>query len=195
MKTKTHLVNASPCFHPDFRLSAESGASRTEAKTTIDSDDSQISDISKPSPGDSTLARSRTSSSAFFAAPSIVPQGTSIRINGSTRMIQINQALKKSFQRRFPGTAIIANADGSETGIELLRTGEIDLAAILRPLSTEEKAQGLAAVTVDELISNLDENSVHEMFYYAYREPASVEVEIFLGFALSTQGQQAIVNR
>lgn len=133
--------------------------------------------------------------SSAFAAPSIVPQGTSVRINGSTRMIGINQALKKSFQRRFPGTAIITNADGSETGVDLLLTGEIDLAAILRPLTSEEKAQGLAVVTVDESILNVENRPISQVHYYAYREPANIEVEAFLGFALSPQGQKAIVNR
>ena len=133
--------------------------------------------------------------SSTFAPPSIVPQGTSVRINGSTRMIRINQALKKSFQRRFPGTAIITNADGGETGVDLLLTGEIDIAAILRPLTNEEKAQGLAVVTVDESMVNVEDKLIPQVHYYAYREPADIEVEAFLGFALSPQGQKAIVNR
>ena len=139
--------------------------------------------------------RNKRSNSAVFAAPNIVPQGTSVRINGSTRMIGLNQALKKSFQRQFPGTAIITNADGSEVGIDLLRTGKIDLAAILRPLSNEEKAQGLATVTVDESILNTEDTPTSEVLYYAYRQPATIEVEAFLGFALSPQGQEAIANR
>ena len=133
--------------------------------------------------------------SASFPAPNIVPQGTSIYINGSTRMILVNQALKKSFQRRFPGTAVITNADGSETGLELLRTGETDIAAILRPLTQAEEKQGFAAVTVDELTSKVDGEIVQETLYYAYREPANIEVEVFLGFALSAKGQEALINR
>lgn len=134
-------------------------------------------------------------SSTSFPAPNIVPQGTSVYINGSTRMILVNQALKKSFQRRFPGTAVIADADGSETGLELLRTGETDIAAILRPLTPEEKEQGLAAVTIDESTSRVDDQVVQEILYYVYREPANIEVEAFLGFALSSKGQAAIINR
>jgi len=133
--------------------------------------------------------------STSFPAPNIVPQGTSVHVNGSTRMILVNQALKKSFQRRFPGTAIITDADGSETGLELLRTGETDIAAILRPLTEDEKTQGFAAVPVDELVSRVDDKLVQEVFYYVYREPASIEVEAFLGFALSSKGQEALVNR
>ena len=140
-------------------------------------------------------SKNTQSSSTNFPAPSIVPQGTSVYINGSTRMILVNQALKKSFQRRFPGTAVIANADGSEVGLELLKTGETDIAAILRPLTQEEEKQGLAAVTVDELISRVDGEIVQESLYYIYREPANIEVEVFLGFALSSKGQEALVNR
>lgn len=144
-----------------------------------------------------SIARTTTTtqpSSTTFPPPNIVPQGTSVLINGSTRMIQVNLALKKSFQRRFPGTAVITNADGSDTGLELLRTGEIDLAAILRPLTQAEKEQGFAAVTVDELASEVDNQIVQDMLYYVYQEPANIEVEAFLGFALSSKGQKAIIN-
>ena len=138
--------------------------------------------------------RDLAADSKIFPAPTIVPQGTSVRINGSTRMIGINQALKKSFQRQFPGTAILTNADGSETGIDLLNTGEIDIAAILRPLTEAEKTQGLATITVDESLVETELDPISEVFYYAYQKPANIEVEAFLGFALSPQGQKAITN-
>jgi phosphate transport system substrate-binding protein len=83
-----------------------------------------------------------------FAAPANVPQGTTIKINGSTSMVQINQALKTRFEQQFPGTKIITNAQGTNQGIELLKAGNIDLAAISRPLTAEEQNQGLATVPI-----------------------------------------------
>jgi phosphate transport system substrate-binding protein len=131
-------------------------------------------------------------SSSSFSHPGIVPQGTSIRINGSTQMLQINQALKKSFQKQFPGTVVNTNTDGSETGIELLRLGKIDIAAIDRPLSIEEQAAGLVIVTLGSLDPNHKPIANQTRLSYAYQEPASLEVEAFLGHAFSAQGQQAI---
>ena len=83
-----------------------------------------------------------------FKAPNSLPPGTAIAINGSTSMVQINQALKTSFQQQFPGTQIITNAQGSNRGIKLLQQGDIDVAAISRPLTAQEKASGLAAVAI-----------------------------------------------
>lgn len=81
-----------------------------------------------------------------FKAPSNVPQGTAIAINGSTSMVQINQTLKNNFQQQFSGTQVITNAQGSNTGIKLLQQGDIDIAASSRPLTAQEQASGLAAV-------------------------------------------------
>lgn len=131
-------------------------------------------------------------SSSSFSDPGIVPQGTSISINGSTQMLQINQALQKSFQKQFPGTVVNTNADGSETGIELLRSGKIDIAAIDRPLNIKEQAAGLVIVTLGSLDPNQKAIDDQTRLSYAYQEPASLEVEAFLGHAFSAQGQQAI---
>ena len=83
-----------------------------------------------------------------FSEPQSVPQGTAIAINGSTSMVQINQVLKNSFQQRFPGAQVIINGEGTNEGINLLQEGNIDLAAISRPLTTQEEAVGLAAVPI-----------------------------------------------
>lgn len=83
-----------------------------------------------------------------FAPPINVPQGTTIKINGSTSMVQINQALKNRFEQQFPDTKVITNAQGTTKGIELLKAKNIDLAAISRPLTTEEQDRGLASVPI-----------------------------------------------
>lgn len=123
-----------------------------------------------------------------FSAPRIVPVGISVSINGVESMKQVNQDLQKSFQREFPGTTVKIDTDGSEAALTLLLLGKIDLAAIARPLTTKEKALGLAAVTLDK--TNSDSNL--KTLAYVYRQPASFRVETFLGHVLSPQGQAAI---
>jgi phosphate transport system substrate-binding protein len=83
-----------------------------------------------------------------FAPPATVPAGTVVRINGSTSMVQINQALKAGFAEKFPGTQVITDAKGTEVGIAELTAGTVDVAAISRPLTPQETGQGLAAIPV-----------------------------------------------
>ena len=86
--------------------------------------------------------------SPSFAFPSNIPAGTNIDVNGSTSMVQINQAIKGGFEREFAGTTINTNARGTGVGLQLLQEGSIDIAAISRPLTNAEKAQGLNAVPI-----------------------------------------------
>jgi phosphate transport system substrate-binding protein len=83
-----------------------------------------------------------------FAPPTNVQSGTTIRIDGSTSMVQINQALKSSFEQQFLGTSVNTNAGGSDKGIQDLIQGNVDVAAISRPLTFQETSQGLVAVPV-----------------------------------------------
>jgi phosphate transport system substrate-binding protein len=63
-------------------------------------------------------------------------------------MVQINQALKSSFEQQFLGTSVNTNAGGSDKGIQDLIQGNVDVAAISRPLTFQETSQGLVAVPV-----------------------------------------------
>jgi phosphate transport system substrate-binding protein len=83
-----------------------------------------------------------------LAEPTQVAKGTQITIDGSTSMVGINQALKKNFEQKFPGTLIQTDAKGTDKGILGLLTGVIDIAAISRPLTAQEQTQGLAAIPV-----------------------------------------------
>ena len=83
-----------------------------------------------------------------FPSPSSVSSGTSVRIDGSTTMVTINQNLKRSFERKFQGTSIVTSATGSSNGINALIDSKVDIAATSRPLKPEEKAQGLVAVPI-----------------------------------------------
>lgn len=83
-----------------------------------------------------------------FSLPSNVAKGTTVRIEGSTSMVQINQALKNGFEKQFPGTTVTATAKGTDAGIQALQQGSVEIAAVSRPLTPQETAQNLVAVPV-----------------------------------------------
>ncbi|MDZ8235907.1 MAG: phosphate ABC transporter substrate-binding protein [Nostoc sp. ChiQUE01a] len=83
-----------------------------------------------------------------FSPPNSLPSGTTVRIDGSTSMVTINQNLKRTFERQFPGTNVVTNANGSQNGIADLLAGRTDIAAVSRPLTAQEQSQGLVALPV-----------------------------------------------
>ena len=85
-----------------------------------------------------------------FAPPTTVPRGTIVRIDGSTSMVQINQALKTTFEQQFPDTTVNTKAGGSDKGTQDLLAGNVDVAALSRPLTFQEQNQGLVAVPITE---------------------------------------------
>ncbi|MBP0005630.1 MAG: phosphate ABC transporter substrate-binding protein [Cyanobacteria bacterium SBC] len=85
---------------------------------------------------------------ATFSPPTTVPSGTTVNIDGSTSMVSISENLKNSFQAQFPGTIVNTNASGSDNGIRALLAGQIDIAAVSRPLTPSEQNQGLVAVPI-----------------------------------------------
>ncbi|CDM92799.1 MULTISPECIES: phosphate ABC transporter substrate-binding protein [Limnospira] len=96
----------------------------------------------------STVSPPPTSNNTTFSLPTSVPNGTTISIDGSTAMVAFNQGLKSSFERQFPGSIVNTQATGTEKGIQALMAGQIDLAAVSRPLTSEEKNQGLVEVPI-----------------------------------------------
>ncbi len=83
-----------------------------------------------------------------FPAPTSVASGTTVKIDGSTSMVTINQNLKKGFERKFQGTSVVTAAKGSSNGIQALVNGKADVAAVSRSLTQQEQNQGLVAVPV-----------------------------------------------
>lgn len=93
-----------------------------------------------------TLAQAAPTS---FPFPSSVPSGTTIQIDGSSSMVTINQALKQRFEQQFSGSTINLNYSGTPAGLQALRDGKIDLAAIGRPLTAAERQEGLVPVALE----------------------------------------------
>lgn len=141
------------------------------------------------------LSVAKNSDRRKFTLPVIVPQGTSVIINGSSKLNQINQALRRSFHQQYPGTIISTNADGNDISLDLLYARDIDLLALDRPLNDSEKAAGLQAVPLDRVMPDKEAGLNLSNMYYVYLEPLSPDAEAFLGYALSVKGRQAILNR
>ncbi len=87
---------------------------------------------------------------ANFGLQPSVAAGTTVTIDGSTSMAQINAALKAGFEQQYPGTVVNIAAAGSENGIQAILGNSVDIAASSRPLTAQEQTQGLQAVPITE---------------------------------------------
>ncbi|NJN88417.1 MAG: hypothetical protein HC881_21685 [Leptolyngbyaceae cyanobacterium SL_7_1] len=85
-----------------------------------------------------------------FALPVAVPSDSTLRIDGTSTMSMINRLLKQRYEERFPGAEVTLDAKGTETALQELLNNQIDLAAIGRPLTTEEKAKGLKEIPISQ---------------------------------------------
>jgi phosphate transport system substrate-binding protein len=88
--------------------------------------------------------------SGAFPLPKTVASGTTVKIDGSTSMVTINQSLKNGFEKKFPGTKVEAVGNGTDKGIQDLLAGKVEIAAASRPLTAQEQSQGLKAITVTQ---------------------------------------------
>ena len=85
-----------------------------------------------------------------FDPPTTIPAGSVLKIGGSTSMVQINQALKIGFKRKFPGVQAVPGASSSSKGLTDLAAGTIDLTGISRDLTAAETGQGLVSVPITQ---------------------------------------------
>ncbi len=83
-----------------------------------------------------------------FPPPTTVPAGTKVRVNGVSTTSEFNLMLKTSFENQFKSTEVETNISTYEQAILALIAGNIDIAALWRPLTTAEKNQGLIAIPV-----------------------------------------------
>jgi phosphate transport system substrate-binding protein len=91
----------------------------------------------------SDLALAQSNDVPSFELPKAVQSGTTVRIDGSSSLYKINQTMKERFEQKFPGTRVEAAANGADVALIALKEGLIDIAAIGRGLTPEEKKQGL----------------------------------------------------
>ncbi|WP_414544265.1 substrate-binding domain-containing protein, partial [Nostoc sp. CCY0012] len=93
------------------------------------------------------LAQSATNSPAF-SLPETVAEGTTVRIDGSMNLAAINQSLRRGFENQFSGTNVEVAANGTDTALQGLLDGSVDIVAMARGLTPQEQAQGLEQVVI-----------------------------------------------
>jgi ABC-type phosphate transport system substrate-binding protein len=83
-----------------------------------------------------------------FPVPDSVAKGTQLSVaSSSDNMNSISQTLGKGFEKLFSGKVDVTTTDASKAIQEVLN-GNVDLAAISRPLTEDEKKKGLIEVPV-----------------------------------------------
>ncbi len=87
--------------------------------------------------------------SPSFTLPESLPKGTTVRVNGSSSMIKVNEVLKQRYEEKFSNTQVELAAGSSDDALEALQQGDVDIAAVGRSLTETEKAAGLVAVPID----------------------------------------------
>src|SRR4028119_1083229 len=80
--------------------------------------------------------------------PKSLPSGTTVKVDGSSSMRVINEALRKGFEEKFPDTKVELASGRTDEALAALERGDINMAAVGRPLTDKEKAQGLVATPV-----------------------------------------------
>src|SRR6476661_7016217 len=96
----------------------------------------------------SPVAAQSNSPSPSFPLSKSLPSGTTVKVDGSSSMRVINEALRKGFEEKFPGTKVELESGGTDGALAALLRGDINMAAVGRPLTDKEKAQGLVAIPV-----------------------------------------------
>jgi phosphate transport system substrate-binding protein len=120
---------------------------RQPAETPVSPNNQDPSSVNSNAPS-SSFPSGSPSSPTPFTVPASVPSGSTVKVDGSTSMVQLNKAFQEGFQKQFPGTTVITNAGGSAKGIKDLLAGQVDIAAVSRDLTAQEQSQGLVAVPV-----------------------------------------------
>ncbi|NJN86600.1 MAG: hypothetical protein HC881_10165 [Leptolyngbyaceae cyanobacterium SL_7_1] len=72
-----------------------------------------------------------------------------MRVDGSPSMTVINESLKRRFEERYDETTVELASGGTNEALQALINDDIDLAAIGRPLTPEERAEGLVEYPIN----------------------------------------------
>ncbi|QKD83895.1 DUF4912 domain-containing protein [Thermoleptolyngbya sichuanensis A183] len=77
-----------------------------------------------------------------FTLPDSLPADTVVRVDGSSSMRVPNEGLKGRFEGKYSGSRVELAESGSIPALEALDAGNIDIAAIGRPLTEADRAKG-----------------------------------------------------
>lgn len=78
-----------------------------------------------------------------------VAEGSVVKISGSQNIEPINNQLKEKFEDKYSGTTVEVTSTDSDTALKAVANQEVDLAAISRPLTEAEEAQGFKPVVIN----------------------------------------------
>ena len=95
------------------------------------------------------LAQSFGESPDSFPIPSSLPDESLLKVDGSTSMRLVNQQLESRFETQYPNIDVELDASRTDEAIAALINGDIQLVATGRPLTSEERAQGLVEVPIE----------------------------------------------
>lgn len=96
----------------------------------------------------SVLAQSFGENPESFPIPASLPDGTTLRVDGSTSMQITNETLESRFEAQFPNADVELNTSRTDEAIAALLADEIDLVGTGRPLTEEQAAQGLVETPI-----------------------------------------------
>jgi phosphate transport system substrate-binding protein len=96
---------------------------------------------------DSVQSQTAMESQAFPVLESL-PENTKIQIDEVSSMSAANKALQERFVKKFPTAKVNIEGRTTTESLAALEKGEIDLAAIGRPLMPEEAAKGLSQLPI-----------------------------------------------
>ncbi|MEM6450379.1 MAG: DUF4912 domain-containing protein [Cyanobacteria bacterium P01_D01_bin.105] len=94
------------------------------------------------------LAQENAPADLEFEAPASLEGADTLLIDGSSSMRSMNEALTQQFQAKYASAVVESATSGTDIALNRLLNGEIDLAAIGRPLTEAEIAAGLVAVPI-----------------------------------------------
>jgi phosphate transport system substrate-binding protein len=83
-----------------------------------------------------------------FPASDALAKTANVRIQGSPNIEPLNQSLKQGFEKQYSGAKVSVTNSSTKAALDAVKSGKADMAAIGRPLSDAEKAQGLVAVPI-----------------------------------------------
>ena len=83
-----------------------------------------------------------------FTPPASLDSETTLLIDGSSSMQTMNEALTEQFLERYDNAEVESATSGTDIALQRLQAGEINLAAIGRPLTEEEENAGFVSVPV-----------------------------------------------
>lgn len=95
-----------------------------------------------------TIPADTTPASPTFEQPSELPDGTTLSIEGSSSMGVITRNLIRQFQQTYPNASVQFTEKSAAMALADLDAGNVDLVATGRPLTDEQKIQGLTAIDV-----------------------------------------------